>query len=143
VTANERPWDILVDGASRGNPGRAAAGVRITDPEGVVLFEEGRLLGRATNNQAEYQALLIGLVEAGVLKAGRVRVRSDSELIVRQMRGEYRVREPALAALHAEATRLAAGFASFEIVWVRREETKAADALAAGVLRSPERRNER
>jgi ribonuclease HI len=142
VTADEPEgvWDILVDGASRGNPGPGAAGVRITDPEGVVLFEEGRPLGRTTNNQAEYQALLIGLREAAVLRARRVRVRTDSQLVARQLRGQYRVKHPGLRDLHGEAQRLAAGFASFEIVWVGREETEPADALARTALRRASRR---
>jgi len=135
VSDTEGVWDILVDGASRGNPGRGAAGVRIADPDGVVLFEEGRALGHTTNNQAEYQALLIGLREAAVLRAQRVRVRTDSQLLARQMRGEYRVKNLALRDLHAEATRLAEGFVSCEILWVPREQTEAADALARAALR--------
>jgi ribonuclease HI len=135
MSADGGVWDILVDGASRGNPGRAAAGVRITDPEGTVLFEEGRPLGTTTNNQAEYQALLIGLREAALLEARRIRVRTDSQLLVRQLLGEYRVRNPALRDLHAEAMRLAGGFASFEIAWVGREEVRPVDALARAVLR--------
>lgn len=133
-------WDILVDGASRGNPGRAAAGVRITDPEGAVLFERGLPLGRATNNQAEYHALLIGLREARILGARRVRVRTDSELLVKQMRGEYRVRNPVLSNLHRACRNLAGSFEACEIVWVPREETAAVDALAHSVLSRPNRR---
>jgi ribonuclease HI len=137
VTADAQVWDLLVDGASKGNPGPAAAGVRITDPQGVVLFEEGRPLGRTTNNQAEYLALLIALREAAFLGARRVRVRTDSQLLVRQMTGQYRVKNPALQDLYGEARRLARGFVSFEIAWVDRTQTTAADRLANDALRAP------
>lgn len=128
-------WELVIDGASRGNPGPAAAGVLLRDPEGVILVEEGRALGPRTNNQAEYQALLIGLREAALLGARRIRVRSDSQLLVRQMRGEYRVKNAALQALYAKARGLARNFDAFEIVWARREEVAQADALANAALR--------
>ncbi len=140
MSAGAGTWQILVDGASRGNPGPAAAGVQITDPDGLVLFEEGRALGRTTNNQAEYLALLIGLREAAALQARRVRVRSDSQLLVRQMKGEYRVKNPALKDLHADAVRLARGFEAFEIEWVDRTESVVADRLANEALRQPPKR---
>ena len=143
MSPREGTWHILVDGASRGNPGPAAAGVRITDPEGLVLFEEGRALGRTTNNQAEYLALLIALREAAALRARRVHVRTDSQLLVRQMTGEYRVKNPALQDLHAEAGRLARGFEAFDIEWVNREESAAADRLANEALRQAPKRPRR
>ena len=135
MSAPDGTWDLLVDGASRGNPGPAAAGVLITDPNGLVLFEEGRPLGRTTNNQAEYLALHIALREAAALDARRVRVRTDSQLLVRQMNGQYRVKNPALQGLHAEAQRLAAAFKTFEIVWVERSQSAAADRLANEAFR--------
>lgn len=134
MTGDDGVWDILVDGASRGNPGRAAAGARVIDPDGTILFEEGRCLGRATNNQAEYQALLIALGEARLLQARRVRVRSDSQLMIRQMRGEYKVKNAGLRPLYAEAVRLAGQFESCEFKWVPRGQVADVDRLANQAL---------
>ncbi len=121
---------IHVDGASRGNPGPAGFGAILEPlPDGPPLAH-GAYLGETTNNVAEYQALLWALGEARRRGFDSAEVRSDSELMVRQIRGEYRVKQPHLQRLHAQATALARGFRRFSIRHVRREENAAADALA-------------
>jgi len=121
---------IHVDGAARGNPGPAGIGVILdAAPDGPRLVHCG-YLGETTNNVAEYQALLWALAEARRRGFGAVEVRSDSELMVKQMRGEYRVKHPRLRGLHARAAALARGFRAFSIRHVPREENGEADALA-------------
>jgi ribonuclease HI len=121
---------VYTDGAARGNPGPAGAGVSIQDPDGNVVATVERYLGKATNNVAEYSALLCGLERAQELGAEELEVRSDSELLVRQMRGEYRVRNPGLKPLVVRAHELARAFARVEYVHVRREQNRDADRLA-------------
>ena len=121
---------VYTDGAARGNPGPAGAGVSIQDADGNVVAEVERFLGKATNNVAEYSALLCGLERAKELGAHELEVRSDSELLVRQMRGEYRVRHPGLKQLVVRAHELARAFDSVEYVHVRRELNRDADRLA-------------
>ena len=120
----------MVDGAARGNPGEAGCGAAICDEQGVVVEELSRYLGHATNNVAEYQALLIGL--EALLKSGRkrVRVQSDSQLLVRQLNGEYRVKDEKLRRLFQRAINLLRQFESYRIVHVPREQNKIADRLA-------------
>ena len=118
------------DGGSRGNPGPAGAGAVLYDDQGVEVAALSRYLGRTTNNEAEYQALLLGLNEAKRLGAARLTVKMDSELIVRQLEGKYRVKAPGLKPMYAEAKRLLQGFASATILHVRREFNKRADELA-------------
>ena len=125
-----RSFIIYVDGGARGNPGPAGAGVQIqTADDATVLFEGGWFLGRATNNIAEYRALLAGLERARTLGAERVEIRSDSELLVRQMQGQYRVKSDNLRDLFERARRLCRGFADVRFTHVRREENKDADRL--------------
>jgi ribonuclease HI len=121
---------LCTDGASRGNPGPAGAGAIISDSEGVTLTEKAVYLGETTNNQAEYQALLIGLQEAVKLAPARLIVRMDSELIVRQLNGEYRVRNRDLQPLHSRARELMDQLNDVEVVHVPREENAHADRLA-------------
>ncbi len=125
-------FTLRVDGASRGNPGPAAIGVVVED--GGEREEIGEFIGFATNNVAEYRALIRGLEEARARGAARVRVFSDSQLLVRQMRGEYRVKDGRLAGLAREARRLMAAFAAVELRHVPREENAAADRLANAAL---------
>ncbi len=125
-----RHLTLYTDGAARGNPGPAGAGAYVQDEEGSVVDEARRYLGEATNNVAEYQALLLGLERARALGATSLEVRADSELIVRQMRGEYRVRNSALQELCRKAHALAAAFESVRYVHVPREQNRDADRLA-------------
>ena len=118
-----------IDGGSRGNPGPAAWGVAILDDEGQVTDGHHGLLGHATNNVAEYHGLLEALRLAERLGAQDVEIQADSELIVRQIDGRYRVRHPDLKPLFAEAVRLISVFRSFRIRHVRREHNKDADRL--------------
>ena len=123
-------FEIFIDGSSRGNPGESGCGVVIRDADGVVLLEEGYYLGKMTNNSAEYTALLVALEEALVLRAEAVKVYSDSELIVRQMNGQYRVKHAQLRVLYDRAKRLADSFGVFEIKHIKRELNNLADGLA-------------
>jgi ribonuclease HI len=122
-------FQVFVDGASRGNPGHSAAGYVILDGDGRVLAERGVYLGKGTNNEAEYRALIHAL-EALQGSRGGLAVFSDSELMVKQLRGEYRVREPRLAVLHAAVRDLLRGFAPVGIRHIPRERNARADALA-------------
>ena len=123
-----------IDGGSRGNPGPAAWGVAVLD--GPDLSSRGRAggLGRATNNVAEYTALVEALGMAAENEADEVEIFADSELIVRQILGSYRVKHPDLKPLYAEAMRKIRAFRSFRITHVRREQNKAADRLVNQAL---------
>lgn len=125
---------IRIDGGSRGNPGPSAIGVIIEDEDGRILEEVSACIGTQTNNVAEYQALITGLETALDRGARRVRVLSDSELLVKQMHREYRVLDPELKELYLEAVCLARRFDHFEIDHVPREENAAADALVKKAL---------
>ncbi len=122
---------IHIDGGARGNPGPAAAGVVIQNAQNSqYLHEAGYFLGRTTNNVAEYQGLLHGLKNAADLGAESVQIHSDSELMVRQINGEYRVKSAHLRPLHDEAQSLLNHFAHWTIQHVCREQNKLADDLA-------------
>jgi ribonuclease HI len=125
---------LHVDGASRGNPGEAGFGVHVTDGEGGEVAGLFGYLGKATNNVAEYQALLHGLRFALARGAAAVEVFSDSELLVRQIEGRYRVKNPGLLPLHREARSLFARFERARLTHVPREQNRAADALANRAL---------
>ena len=125
---------VHVDGGARGNPGPAAAASVVSDPDGGVLDETAVALGTATNNVAEYRALLLGLDRARALGATEVDVVNDSELIARQVTGEYKVKNADLAALHGEALRALEGFERWSIESVPRERNSAADALVNQAL---------
>ncbi len=119
-----------IDGAARGNPGPAGIGVMIQEENGPMEREVWKFIGEATNNVAEYEALLLALREAGRLKSAGVRIRSDSELLVRQVEGRYRVRNPRLIVLHSQVCDLIRTISSFHIEHVDRELNRRADALA-------------
>ena len=121
---------VHVDGGSRGNPGPAGYGVRVSRPDGTVVAELSESIGTATNNVAEYRGLLAALEWALANGAPDLVIHSDSELLVRQMRGEYRVKHPNLQPLHAEARRLVARLGHVRFVHVRRELNTHADQLA-------------
>jgi len=118
---------MWVDGGARGNPGPAAVGYRIEDEAGAVLDEAGRTIGVATNNEAEYRALITALQRAAALGATEVDVHSDSELLMRQMTGRYRVKSPHLKQLWDEAQQAADRFERVRYVEVRRAENTDAD----------------
>jgi dinuclear metal center YbgI/SA1388 family protein len=121
---------IYIDGASRGNPGDAGAGVEILDEQKRPVLESKKYLGQTTNNVAEYQALIIALQESLTLGAGQVEIYTDSELLARQWNGEYRVQNPGLVPLMQQARRLAGRLQSCRVSHVPRERNKRADTLA-------------
>lgn len=123
-----------VDGGSRGNPGAAAWGVAVVDGEGRVLERHAGSIGTATNNVAEYRGLIEALRLAEERGSVEVDIRADSELIVRQIEGRYKVRHPDLIPLHAEAKRRIATFPLFRIRHVRREDNREADKLVNRAL---------
>ena len=122
-----RAW---VDGGARGNPGPAGYGARIEDADGNLVREESGFLGVTTNNVAEYNGLLAALRAALELGARTLEVFADSQLVVRQMTGEYRVKNEKLKPLFLEARRLSGGIPRFRIAHVPREENREADRLA-------------
>ena len=121
---------IHTDGASRHNPGPAAIGATLKDSQGKLVASLSRAIGRATNNQAEYRAVVAALEEALKLGATQVEVRLDSELVVRQLSGQYRVRQAALQPLHRQVTGLLGQFHQFTISHVPRQQNAEADRLA-------------
>lgn len=123
-------YSVYVDGASRGNPGRAGAGAVIKDSHGNVIKRMKKGLGITTNNMAEYRALIMGLEEAKRLGLDRVKVFADSELVVKQIKGEYRVKNETLRPLYSEALDLAEGFEGFNISYITRDKNADADRLA-------------
>jgi ribonuclease HI len=125
---------VNVDGGARGNPGPAAVGVVVQAPEGDVLEERGEAIGVATNNVAEYRALLLGIERAVELGASELELVGDSELVVRQVKGEYKVKDATLRELHAEVKRALRGFESWSIRHVRREQNAEADRLVNEAL---------
>ena len=127
-----------IDGAARGNPGPAGIGALLKTPRGEVLAADSAYLGQATNNVAEYKALLLGLERALALGVRRIEVRADSELLVKQIKGEYRVKSPKLLPLYQAALALLARFEESRLVHVRREQNAEADRLAnAGIDSRP------
>ena len=119
-----------IDGASRGNPGPASYAVVIRDPAGKIILELAKNIGRETNNVAEYYALLAALDYATGNGISSLRIRSDSELLVRQMQGRYKVKSADLKPLHERASKMARQLGYFAIEHVRRELNRDADALA-------------
>jgi ribonuclease HI len=127
---------VHVDGGARGNPGPAAIGAVVTTPGGEVLDESRARIGDATNNVAEYRGLLHGLERARALGATEVEVVNDSELVARQVAGEYKVKQEHLKPLHAQALDALAGFDSWTVRSVPREHNARADALVNEALDS-------
>lgn len=129
---------LYTDGASRGNPGRAAIGAAL-----YLLDDDGRLklvkevsedIGHATNNVAEYRATIAGLEAASLYNPDRLVLRADSQLLIRQLEGRYRVKNPALQQLYMEARRLLRSVPEYQLEHVPREENSVADALANAAL---------
>jgi ribonuclease HI len=125
---------LFTDGGARGNPGPAAYGFVLETDDGTVLAAEGEAIGEATNNVAEYSGLVAGLRKAIELHVDDVELVSDSELMVKQMRGEYRVKNEALRELFLEATKLARQLASVEYRHVKRAHNELADKLVNEAL---------
>jgi ribonuclease HI len=127
---------VYIDGCARGNPGHAGCGLIIKDTEGRILVKKARYVGIRTNNVAEYTALIDGLREAVDLGAQELTVVTDSELVMRQMTGEYKVKDVKLKELFAEAQRLSRCFSSAKFVHVERKNNKDADSLANDAVES-------
>jgi ribonuclease HI len=125
---------LHVDGGARGNPGPAAIGIVLSRPDGTVLEEIAEPIGVATNNVAEYRAVLRALARAQELGESEIALVGDSELVARQLTGVYRVRHPGLAELHARARWLLDGFAIWSVDSVPRAENAGADALVNRAL---------
>lgn len=120
---------IWTDGGARGNPGPAGIGVHICSTDGDVVEDVAEYMGEATNNQAEYTALVRALEVAQNLSASELKIHSDSELMVKQIRGEYRVKNAGIRPLFERAKQLLRNFESYSIEHVRREHNRQADAL--------------
>jgi ribonuclease HI len=125
---------IYSDGASQGNPGQAAIGAVIQDGQGKVISRISRRIGHATNNQAEYAAIIAALEEAVSLGAEEVEVRADSELVVKQLIGRYKVKKATLRPLYQKVVRLTGSLQAFNITHVPRTQNRAADRLANKAL---------
>ena len=123
-------WTVYTDGASRGNPGPASIGAVVYNASGDEVHTVSRRLGRATNNEAEYQAVIAGLEAALGLGGGSVDLRMDSQLIVRQLEFRYRVRNARLRPFFERIVELKRQFDAFTVTHVRREQNKRADQLA-------------
>jgi ribonuclease HI len=125
---------LNVDGASRGNPGPAAIGVTLKNKDNQLIETISASIGVTTNNQAEYLALIAGLKKAISLGAREVMVKSDSELMVKQLQGSYRVKNTSLKPLYSEVVKLAGTLALFQINSIPREQNREADKLANKAL---------
>ncbi len=125
---------IFADGASRGNPGPAAIGVTIKDKKGKLITFISQRIGRATNNQAEYRAIIAALEEAIRLGAKQVDIKTDSELVVKQIGGEYRVKKATLKPLYQQVKQLQGLLKSFTITHILRQQNIEADKLANRAL---------
>jgi ribonuclease HI len=121
---------LFTDGAARGNPGPAGAGAVIVSPEGHVVAKVGKYLGETTNNVAEYTGLILGLKRAKAMGLRELDVLADSELLVKQLNGEYQVKADHLRPLHDEARALLQGFDQIEVRHIPREENEAADEMS-------------
>ena len=125
---------VNVDGGARGNPGPAAIGVVVSEPDGTVIDEFAERIGVATNNVAEYRAVLKGIERAQALGAGEVELIGDSELVARQLTGAYKVKHPSMKPLHAEALAALSGFDRWRIRTVPRAQNARADELVNAAL---------
>ncbi len=121
---------LQFDGGSRGNPGPGGIGVTLNDEDGVPVYELGEFLGRCTNNVAEYTALVRGLSAAAKLRVAKLTVRSDSELVVRQINGVYKVKSPDLKPLYQQAVQIMEKIGNVKVEHVYREANSRADELA-------------
>lgn len=118
-----------MDGGARGNPGPAGVGVVILDDKGKRIKEVSKYIGETTNNVAEYNALLYGLEEALILRVDEIKINLDSELVAKQLTGEYRVKDLSLKPLFERALNMLKGFKNYEVKHIEREKNKEADKL--------------
>jgi len=125
---------IYADGASRGNPGPAAIGAIIKDERGRLMTSISQRIGRATNNQAEYRAIIAALEEAARLGARQVEIKTDSELVVKQIKGEYRVKKAILKPLYQQVKQQQGSLEGFTITHILRQQNIEADNLANKAL---------
>ena len=139
--ARPAAWLANIDGGSRGNPGPASYGVVIRDPRGEIVARLKKYIGRVTNNVAEYYGLIAALDYAQAQNIRALRVESDSELLVKQMRGQYKVKSPDLQPLFERARKMSQAFAAFRIDHVYREQNREADALANEAMDEAEGRD--
>jgi len=130
VAERQKRTRLFTDGAARGNPGPAGAGAVIVNPDGHIVAKVGKFLGDSTNNVAEYMGLILGLKRAKAMGIKEIEVCSDSELLVKQLAGEYAVKADHLKPLHDEAQGLLKGFSWVEVRHIPREENGAADAMS-------------
>ncbi len=121
---------LYTDGASKGNPGEGGAGVVLLDDQGLKIFGQGYYLGQCTNNEAEYKALILGLTEAAKTDRRKLVISLDSQLIVRQINGSYKVKAPALKPLFNRVQDILQSFARYSVRHIPREENSRADGLA-------------
>ena len=126
---------IFTDGVSQGNPGPAAIGATIKDEQGSLITSISQGIGRATNNHAEYRAIIAALENAISLGANQVEMRSDSELVVRQINGRYRVKKASLKPLHQKVKQLQSQLEGFTITHIPRQQNTEADSLANMALK--------
>jgi ribonuclease HI len=134
VPATARKLVLHVDGGARGNPGPAAVGVVISGPDGELVEELAETIGVATNNVAEYRAVLLGLERATALGAGEVQIVNDSELVAKQLSGAYKVKHPAMKPLYEQAMSALGAFERWQIRSVPRAQNAQADALVNRAL---------
>ena len=127
----DQVFQLYVDGAAKGNPGEGGIGAILLDGEGKVIFKLGRYIGRATNNQAEYRGLILGLEQTLAMGGKDVIVFTDSELMERQIRGQYRVKDEILKRYHGRVCDLLRSFRSYRIESIPREKNREADRLAS------------
>ncbi len=125
---------VHVDGGARGNPGPAAIGAVLSTPDGEVVARAAETIGVATNNVAEYRALLLGLARARELGATEIEVVNDSELIAKQVNGIYKVKHPDMRPLHLDAMQALRTFAAWQVRSVPRAQNADADALVNAAL---------
>lgn len=128
-------WQLFTDGASKGNPGPAGAGWILVNDQDSVLLKDSKYLGEATNNEAEYQALILGLKNALSHGVRKVRIHMDSELLVRQLNGVYRVKNRRLAVYFQEVRDLLMKFSNYDILHIPREQNREADGMANEAVR--------
>jgi ribonuclease HI len=134
IAKKEKELVAYVDGASRGNPGPAACGVVIKNPAGEVIDTLGLTIGVATNNVAEYTALILAMQETLFLGAKKLTIFTDSELVAKQWSGEYKVKEASLKVLFVIASHLKRGFQAIRVSHIPREQNKLADEAANRAL---------